>query len=164
MTEYIKNKKDFILGVATIVIAALITILSMQLRASGYDGDPGPKMFPMTGAAIMLICGIALIIKPGKVAGTFLTRKQWLSALTMFGVYIGVALLFFLLGFMLSLPIIAFTLTFLMSRLSLKELELKKRILKSLIYAVIASVCVYLAYVVGLNARLPEGLVFKLLY
>lgn len=158
----IENKKDFGLGVVSIVIAALITALSMQLRASGYDGDPGPKMFPMTGAAIILICGIALIIRPGKIAGKFLTIKQWQSAITMFGVYVGVAVLFFLLGFSVSLPIIAFSLTFLMSRLSLKDLSLKKRIIKSLIYAVIASVCVYLAYVVGLNARLPEGLIFKL--
>ena len=159
----VENKKDFVLGIASIISAALITYMSMQLRASGYEGDPGPKMFPMVGAVIMLICGIAIIIRPGKVAGSFLTIKQWTSALTMFGVYIGVALLFFLLGFMVSLPIIAFTLTFLMSRLSMKGVSLKKRVIKSLVYAVIASVCVYLAYVVGLNANLPKGLIFKLL-
>ena len=36
--------------------------MSLQLKATGYDGDPGPKMFPLIGAVILAICGIAIFL------------------------------------------------------------------------------------------------------
>ncbi len=159
----IKNKKDFGLGVASILIAAIITYMSMQLKATGYEGDPGPKMFPMIGAALMFICGLALVVKQGEEAGVFLTGKQWKAALSLFGVYIGATVLFFLVGFTIAVPIIIFVLTFMMSKLSLKDITLKKRIIKSLVFAILAGAGIYLAYVVGLNASLPKGLIFNLM-
>ena len=62
----IKNKKELGLGAFCIVFAAIIAYLSMQLKATGYEGDPGPKMFPLIGSVIMAVCGIALIIAPEK--------------------------------------------------------------------------------------------------
>jgi len=159
----IKNKKDFGLGVVTILIAAVITFMAMQLKATGYEGDPGPKMFPMIGAAIMFLCGVALIIKPDKKSRVFLNKKQWKAAISMFVVYLGATALFYLVGFAVAVPIIMFALTFMMSKLSLKDLSLKKRIIKSLIFAILGGACVYLAYVVALGANLPKGLLYNLI-
>lgn len=159
----VKNKKDFGLGVASVLIAAIITYMSMQLRSTGYQGDPGSKMFPLIGAALMFICGLALIIRPGKEAGVFLTPKQWKSAFIMFGVYIVATLLLYLVGFTVTVPIIFFCLTFMMSKLSLKNISLKKRVIKALIFAILAGAGVYFAYVVALGAALPKGLLFKLI-
>ena len=159
----IKNKKDFGLGIAAVLIAAIITYLSMQLRATGYQGDPGPKMFPLIGAAIMFICGVALIVRPEQSSSVFLTPKQWKSAFIMFGVYVLATLLLYLVGFTVTIPIIFFCLTFLMSKLSLKELSLKKRVIKAVVYAILAGAGVYFAYVVALGAALPKGLLFRLI-
>ena len=154
----IKNKKDFGLGVVSVLIAAGITYMSLQLRSSPYVGDPGPRMFPLIGAAIMFICGVALIIRPEKESKAFLTPKQWKSALLIFGVYVAATVLLYLVGFAVTLPIIFFVLTFMMSKLSLKEATPKKRAIKSLIYAILAGAGVYIAYVVLLDAVLPKGL------
>lgn len=159
----VKNKKDFGLGVASVLIAAIITYLSMQLRSTGYQGDPGSRMFPLIGAALMFICGLALIIRPSKETGVFLTPKQWKSAFIMFGVYLVATLLLYLVGFTVTVPIIFFCLTFMMSKLSLKDISLKKRVVKALIFAILAGAGVYVAYVVALGAALPKGLLFKLI-
>lgn len=158
----IKNKKDFGLGVVSSLIAAGITYASFQLRGSTYVGDPGPRMFPLFGAALMFICGVALIIKPEKEQKVFMTPKQWKSGLLMFGVYVLATLLFYLVGFAVTLPIIFFILTYLMSRLSLKDLTKKQRTIRSLVFAILAGAGVYVVYVILLDAVLPKGLLFTL--
>ena len=44
-----------------------------------------------------------------------------------------------------------------------KDAGIKKRLLMSLIFAVVGGAVLYLAYVVGLGARMPKGLILKLL-
>ena len=159
----IKNKKDFGLGVFCILFAALIIYLSMQLRATGYEGDPGPKMFPIMGSVIMAVCGIALIVAPEKGAKPFLTWAQWKAAFGLFGMYVVLALLLWLLGFMIAVPVVLFIITFMLSKLSVKDATVKHRLIISLIYGVIGGAVLYLAYVVGLKTQMPTGLLFELL-
>lgn len=159
----IKNKKDFGLGIFCIVFAALIIYLSLQLKATGYEGDPGPKMFPIIGSVIMAICGIALIVAPEKQAKVFLTKQQWKAAFGLFGMYVVLALLLWLLGFMFAVPIVLFIVTFLLSKLSVKDSTVKHRLLISLIYGVVGGAVLYFAYVKGLKAQMPTGLLIELL-
>jgi len=159
----IKNKKDFGLGVFCIVFAALIIYLSLQLKATGYEGDPGPKMFPIIGSVIMAVCGIALIIAPEKQAKVFLTKEQWKAAFGLFGMYVGFALMFWLFGFIIAVPIALFIITFMLSKLSVKDATVKHRLIISLIYGVVGGAVLYLAYVVGLKTQMPTGLLIELL-
>ena len=159
----IKNKKDFGLGVFCIVFAALIIYLSLQLKATGYEGDPGPKMFPIIGSVIMAICGIALIIAPEKQAKVFLTKEQWKAAFGLFGMYVAFALMLWLFGFLVAVPIALFIITFMLSKLSVKDATVKHRLLISLIYGVVGGAVLYLAYVVGLKASMPTGVLIELL-
>ena len=158
----IKNKKDFGLGVVSILIAAFITYMSVGLRATGYEGDPGPKMFPIMGALLMAVCGILVIINPEKDEKKFLTATQWKSAGIMFLVYILIAVMLFLFGFAVAVPIMLFVVTFMLSKLSLKEASLKKRIINSLIFGAVGGAVMYLAYVVGLGAKMPTGWIWTL--
>lgn len=159
----IKNKKDFGLGVFCILFAALIIYLSLQLKGSGYDGDPGPKMFPIIGSVIMAVCGIALIIAPEKEEKVFLTKAQWKAAFGLFGMYVALALLLWLLGFMFAVPIVLFIVTFMLSKLSVKNATVKHRLIISLIFGVVGGAVLYLAYIVGLKAQMPTGLLIELL-
>ena len=159
----IKNKKDFGLGVFCILFAALIIYLSMHLKGSGYAGDPGPKLFPIIGSVIMAVCGIALIIAPEKDARTFLSWAQWKAAFGLFGMYVGLALMLWLFGFMIAVPIALFIITFMLSKLSVKDATVGHRLLISLIFGVVGGAVLYLAYVVGLKAQMPAGLLFELL-
>ena len=159
----IKNKKDFGLGVVTLLVAVWVAYMSMQLKASAYEGDPGPRMFPMIGSVIMAICGIALIIKQGEPGRAFLTAAQWKAAGKLFAVYVLFVLLFWAFGFIVAVPVILFIVTFMLSGLSAKDKSIKQRLIMSLIFAVIGGTALYLAYVVGLDAKMPKGIVFKLL-
>ena len=159
----IKNKKDLGLGVFSIIASAVIIWLSMQLKATNYEGDPGPRMFPIMGAVIMAICGIALIVKPDPAGGRFLTPSQWKSAGKIFLIYIAMVVLLYLFGFIVAVPVILFILTYVLSSLSMADASKKKRLVTSLVYAIIAGALIYVAYVIGLKASLPTGLVWKLL-
>ena len=123
----IKNKKDFGLGVFCILFAALITYLSLHLKATAYKGDPGPKMFPLIGAVIMAVCGIALILAPEKEEKRFLTWTQWKAAFGLFGMYVGLALMLWLFGFKIAVPVVLFIVTLMLSKLSVKDAAGKTR-------------------------------------
>ena len=159
----IKNKKDLGLGIFCILLAGWITSMALQLRATGYEGDPGPKMFPIMGAVIIAVCGIGLIIAPEKQSKKFLTGQQWKAALSLFAVYIGFTVLFWLFGFIVTVPITLFVLTLMLSKLSMSDASLKKRLITSLIFGIVFGAVLYLAYVVGLGAKMPKGLVWTLL-
>ena len=159
----IKNKKDFGLGVFCVLLAVWIAYMTMQLKPSLYEGDPGPRMFPMIGSVLLAVCGIAMMIKQGEPSKVFLTAAQWKAAGKLFCVYILFVLLFWAFGFVVAVPVILFIVTFMLSALSAKEAGIKKRLLMALVFALIVSAVLYLAYVVGLGAQMPKGAVFKLL-
>ena len=159
----IKNKKDFGLGVFTVLLAIWVAFMTMQLKPSLYEGDPGPRMFPMIGSVLMALCGIALIVKQGEPGKVFLTPTQWKAAGKLFSVYIGFVVLFWLTGFVVTVPVVLFVITFMLSGLSAKEASVKKRLIMSLVFGIVGGAALYLAYVVGLGARMPKGLIFKLL-
>ncbi len=159
----IKNKKDFGLGIFGILFSAWIIWYSYaNIPDSRYAGDPGPRLFPIIGAAIMLVCSIIILIKPDPTSKQFLTKKQWLAAGKIFGIYCLTTLLFYLIGFTATVPIILFILTYVLSKASNPDMPTKKRIISALIFAIVAGALIYLAYIVGLQARLPKGIIWNL--
>ena len=157
----ITNKKDFITGIVTLVVSAWIIWMTTRLPATVYEGDPGPKMFPMIGGVLMAICGILLLIKQGPETPQYLTKKQWKAAGTIFGIYVLFLLLMYVFGWVVGMPLTLFVLTFTLSSISMPDATIKKRLLTSLIWAVCCGAGIYLAYKVGLKARVPKGLLDK---
>ena len=91
-----------------------------------------------------------------------MTKAQWKSAAIIFGVYLLFALLLWLVGFMIAVPIMLFILTLMFQAQSRPDDPASKRVIRSLIYAIIAGALIYVAYVIGLQAKLPTGLLFNL--
>ena len=149
-----------ILGVASILVSLWIVWQTMGLQVIERQGDPGSKLFPLIGAAIVFICGMVLIFKPGQDEKKFLTKEQWKSAGIIFGVYVLCTVLFWLVGFMIAVPIILFIITLLFQGQSRPDDPMSKRVIRSVIYAVIAGAAIYVIYVIGLQADLPTGLIF----
>ena len=165
----IKNKKDFGLGIFGIVFSiVLIIYINTGIAKSQYAGDPGPRLFPMIGACVMLLCSIIILLKPDPVKTdaegkpkAFLTKEQWKGAGIIFLIYCIFAVLMYFIGWTYTMPIILFILTFVLSRKSRPDIPTKKRIIICLIFAAIAGVLIYLAYIVGLQASLPKGVIWK---
>ena len=167
----IKNKKDIGFGIFGILFSAWIMYYSICILPDAKNmNDPGPRLFPLIGAVIMFICSVIVLIKPEPVKldkdgkpKRFLTKKQWISAAVMFGMYILTAVLYYLIGFTATVPIMLFIITYLMSKQTYPDMPTKKRIIKALIFAVIAGALIYCAYILGLQARLPKGIIWKML-
>jgi len=157
----ITNKKDFFTGLVCVILSAWIVWMSFQLPAASYEGDPGPKMFPLIGGFLVGICGIILMIKQGPQGRTYLTKEQWIAAGKIFGIYVLFTLLMYIFGWTVGMVITLFVLTFVLSGVSMPDASLKKRIITSLIWAVCCGAGIYLAYKVGLKARVPKGLMNK---
>lgn len=158
----IKNKKDFGLGIFSLALAAFITYMSMGLEATGYEGDPGPKMFPLIGAFIIAVCGIGVIVAPDKESKQFMTKAQWCAAGKLFAMYVAFAVLFWLFGFLVAVPVVLFVVTYMLSGLSMQGKTKKQRLLTSLIYGIVGGAVLYLLYVVALDASMPKALILKL--
>ena len=61
---------------------------------------------------------------------------------------------------MIAVPIILFIVTLLFQGQSRPDDSMKKRLIRSAIFAVVAGAIIYVIYVVGLQADLPTGLIF----
>ena len=147
-----KLKKDRLLGIIVLVIAAFFAYFTGKLGATNFEGDPGPKMFPYMGSIIMALCGIMLLVKPEKKEkGKFLSRDVLFVVMMKY------------LGFVITAPIVLFIVSFLFSKISDPDAATKKRIIRSLIYSAAVTAALYLVYVVALDAKLPSGALLKLL-
>jgi hypothetical protein len=62
-----------------------------------------------------------------------------------------------------AVPVALFLATFMLSKLSVKDSTVKKRLLISLVYGVVGGAVLWLAYVKGLRAAMPTGVLWKLL-
>lgn len=157
------KKKDRILGIASILFAAFIIYTASGMPKSAYAGDPGPAMMPFIGSVLMAIFGIFLAVRPNEDAKNELKGRQWIDALKMFGLYILTAFLFWFLGFYVAVPVLIFIATFMMSKLSAKNQSLIHRLILALVFAIVASGVLYLAYIVGLRATLPRGTFWRMI-
>lgn len=159
----VSKKKDLILGLFCIVFAAFIFYISMGMPQTEYEGDPGPRIIPMIGSVIMAIFGIAISVHPEADGEAVLTWSQWKDVGKLASVYVLLALLLWLVGFAVAVPIVLFVATFMLSKLSVKNATTKQRIVKSLIFAVVAGAVIYVVYIIALDASLPKGILWNML-
>ena len=157
------KSKDTILGVIALILSGLFCYMTIGLKQTQYVGDPGPKLLPFIGCAILAIFGIALIVCPGKDSERLLTKRQGLDVLKLSTVYFLYTLCMWLFGFAVTLPAVLFVATFMLSKLSAKNATVGQRLLKSLIFTVIASVVVYVLYIYLLDVTFPQGRVIRAL-
>lgn len=157
-----KLYKDQVLGIISLIIALFAGVSASKIPEPIYEGDPGAAVIPFIGVFILVICGIILIIKPQKKEGrTYLTKEEWLRAINIFVCYLIYLLLLWAIGFVPTIPIITFILTYVLYGASMPDAPKKQRILKSLIFAVIASAAIIGIYKYGLKTQLPRGMYRK---
>lgn len=157
--------KDRVLGIILLLVSAFFAFNTTKLKATNYVGDPGPKMFPFLGVAVCVICAVLLIIKPEKSADgkVYLTKAQFKSAAKLLVVYALIFLLMWLLGYTITVPVILTILCFMFSKVTDENIPFVKNLIRSIIYAVLISLGLYLLYVVALKTQLPKGLIFEMI-
>lgn len=153
--------KDFIVGLICIGVSIFFGCASMFIRASLNSGDPGPKLFPLIGCAILFVCGVGMLLrKPADGGGQFLTKTQWKRAGLLFGLYILNFLLLWLFGFIIATVAMLFILCVVFTARDYARQNRKKIVLRSLVYALLLGAAVYLIYAIALDTQLPAGIVW----
>ena len=160
------NKKFFcrdrVLAIVLLVISAFFALQANMLEASNLQNDPGPKVFPWIGCAILTICAIILFLKPGPNGKKMnLSKDEWKRLGIIMGLYLLIVFGTLLFGITATLPVVLFIISYLFSKSSRPDMPIKKRLITTLIYTVCLSAALYLIYVVALDVRLQPGLLFK---
>ena len=153
--------RDRILSIILLVISAFFAIKANDQKASNLMGDPGPKVFPWMGCAILALCAIYLFIRPNPDGKKMqLSKEEWKRLGIMMGLYLFIVLGTVYIGIMYTLPVALFCISYLFSKSSKPDLTKKQRIIQTLIYTVCLAAALYLVYVVALDVRLKPGKLF----
>lgn len=92
---------DRILGAAAIAVAMILLIYGYGLQAPFAYEPVGPRAFPLIAAAIIAICGVILVIKPGAADETQ-APMPGRAIIALSGSLLAYSLLFQPLGFVIS--------------------------------------------------------------
>jgi len=154
--------RDRILSVLLLIVSAFFAIKANVLKDSNLDGDPGPKVFPWMGCAILALCAIFLFIKPNPDGKKMqLSKEEWKRLGLMIGIYLFIVFGTVFIGILYTLPIALFFISYFFSKSSKPDLPKKKRLIQTLIYTVLLSGALYLIYSVALDVSLKPGLLLK---
>ena len=151
----LKLKKDQWIGMSFFLsgIILLLIISTIQPVMTLDPNDSGPKFFPRIATIGLMICGVGLIIKPGK-NKEFMTLSQWLRAGRYFVVLIVYLFLMYFFGFIVSSILGLFVL------IRMLAIEKKPNLIVAGIYSIIFTLVLYGVFVLLLKIVLPRGLIF----
>lgn len=159
-----KLSRDKVAGIICLAISIFFAVSSRSIRKPINPGDPGGALFPLIGCAILLICGIAMLVRKEEGdAKPFLKGDQWKRAGMLFGIYVLVYVFMWLLGAVITSFLTLFTLCMLFTSAKTEGQSKAKRIIKSVIYAALVTAAIYLIYIVALRMQLPKGLLIDLI-
>jgi len=155
-----KITKDRVTGMIGIGVGVVIFNASMKFPPSTMAGDPGPKIFPIISAIIMIATGAGLVIpKPkekDKVKKPYLTREQRVRFFKLLGSYLLYFVLLWLFGF-LPATLVSF---FLVSTLFMEGQKVV--IWKQILITLIVTFGVFFLFQYALGLRLPQGVLLRL--
>ena len=92
-----------------------------------------------------------------------LNKDEKKRLLIMIAIYVGAVIGTWLLGVLITLPIMLFIVSYLFSKSSRPDMPKKKRLLTTLLYTVVLSAAIYLIYIVALEVEIQPGLILKAL-
>jgi len=147
--------KDRVLGTITLIFGLVFLVGSLNLPGTNLQNDPGPKVFPILGAIIIIGSSLGIMLKKESQEKPFLTGEQWKKLWLLFLVFMGYAIGFWLIGYILSTIITLFIIS------SLFSVGKSISVLRRLLFSVFVTIVIYLAFTEILSLRLPSGMIFS---
>lgn len=148
--------KDRWIGVVTFLVGLGALVLTLMIPVRTMTEDPGPRLFPLFGSGMMILCGIGIFLQarnagPKKV---FLPKEGWKRVGVMFALLIAYGVGLRILGFLIASPIVLFVFIRMIAR------GKKVSVAYSIGYSLIAVAVVWAVFEKGLNTLLPSGILF----
>ena len=134
-----------------------MAIYAYFLPKSGIEGDIGPAIFPYIAAAMLIVCGIILVVRKqdGDSAPFLPETVQKKRFLLMTVVYVLYGILLWAVGFLIATPIACFVLCVMMSG------KLKIAKWKLALFSIIVTAIVYYCFYSLLSLKLPVGRIIR---
>ena len=146
-------KRDRATGLIAAILGIVVAIYAYFLPKSGIEGDIGPAIFPYIAAAMLIVCGIILVVRKqdGDSAPFLPETVQKKRFLLMTVVYVLYGILLWAVGFLIATPIACFVLCAMMSG--------KRKIAKWKLafFSIIVTAIVYYCFYILLSLQLPVG-------
>lgn len=157
-----KMAKDRVLAIILLIIAAFFIWQTTGIEPRATEGDPGARAFPYLGSAVLIVCALILLIKPGPDSQRMnLNKDEKKRLLIMIGLYFLIIAGGIVFGVLYILPVVLFIVSYLFSKSSRPEYTTKKRVIQTLIYTVVLSAALYAIYVVLLDIQIRPGILFR---
>ena len=157
-----KMAKDRVLAIILLIIAAFFIWQTTGIEPRATEGDPGARAFPYLGSAVLIVCALILLIKPGPDSQRMnLNKDEKKRLLIMIGLYFLIIAGGIVFGVLYILPVVLLIVSYLFSKSSRPEYTTKKRVIQTLIYTVVLSAALYAIYVVLLDIQLRPGILFR---
>ena len=150
-------KRDRATGLIAAILGIVVAIYAYFLPKSGIEGDIGPAIFPYIAAAMLIVCGIILVVRKqdGDSAPFLPETVQKKRFLLMTVVYVLYGILCWAVGFLIATPIACFVLCAMMSG--------KRKIAKwkLALFSIIVTAIVYYCFYSLLSLKLPVGRIIR---
>ena len=150
-------KRDRATGLIAAILGIVVAIYAHFLPKSGIEGDIGPAIFPYIAAAMLIVCGIILVVRKqdGDSAPFLPETVQKKRFLLMTVVYVLYGILLWAVGFLIATPIACFVLCAMMSG--------KRKIAKwkLALFSIIVTAIVYYCFYSLLSLKLPVGRIIR---
>ena len=150
-------KRDRATGLIAAILGIVVAIYAYFLPKSGIEGDIEPAIFPYIAAAMLIVCGIILVVRKqdGDSAPFLPETVQKKRFLLMTVVYVLYGILLWAVGFLIATPIACFVLCAMMSG--------KRKIAKwkLALFSIIVTAIVYYCFYSLLSLKLPVGRIIR---
>ena len=140
------------LGAVLLAIGAGGVIAASQFNVRTFNNDPGPKLFPMLACAILVICGLGLLLRHAAREQPAIPSGEWQRGLVMAGLLVGYALGLWLVGFHIATLAGSFALYWVIAGPE------RRNALHGAVYAALLTLAVHLIFKTMLGAFLPHGI------
>ena len=152
-----KLNKDKIIAAVCVLIGVIYLIGALNLPETNLAKDPGPKVFPIVGAVIVIASSAAILLKRyDNEPKAVYTKEQWKKAVIMLGLFIVYLLMLWILGFLISTPIIL-----LVSSYMFTDEGVKVALWKRVVFALALTFFLYWIFAKVLVMLLPTGMILK---
>lgn len=146
--------RDRVTGLISTVLGITVAIMTFQLPPTTMSGDVGPKVFPYIASALLILCGIGLLINGNKMSPAYYTKKQFMRLCLIFSVMLGFVAAMQYLGYMIASFVTLLILCTMFSQG--KNVAVWKRI----VFALAMTAALYVMFVKVFSIPLPSGVLF----
>lgn len=152
------QRTDRITSLVLIGLGLIVAGMTSQITYTSFTDDPGPRLFPYFGAAVLILSGIAIFLRAGRseIAEETIPvdRPQLLRGGLFFALLALYALAMKLFGFYAVTPLLLFAFYWLIA-------GPKRRVLwRGVVLSLAITGAVYLLFTLGLGSYLPEASIF----